>query len=132
MISLNVISRDFAVTESIQSELEKYALKLNRICDRITSCEVVLSLPHKHSQKGKIFHITLRLHVPGETLVVDREPGLNSAHEDFHVAVRDAFGTMKRRLGEYVERQKGFVKSHSTPGLKANTSVEEKEEEEVF
>lgn len=113
MISFNVISRDFAVTESIQTELERYVLKLEKIYDRIISCDVVLSLPHKHSQKGKIFHLSVRLHVPGETLVVNREPELNSAHEDFHLAARDAFGAMKRRLTEYVDRQKGLVKKHS-------------------
>ena len=113
MIPFNIISRDFSVTEAIQSEIERHVLRLEKVCDRITSCDVVLSLPHKHLHKGRIFHLTLRLHVPGETLVVNREPELNSDHEDFHLAARDAFGAMKRRLSAYVSRQSRKAKSRS-------------------
>jgi ribosome-associated translation inhibitor RaiA len=112
MIPYNLISRDFPVSEANRFELEKHMLRLERICDKITSCDIVLSLPHKHGHKGRIFHLNLKLHVPGEVLVINREPELNADHEDFHLSVRDAFKALRRRLEEYVSRQKGMIKQH--------------------
>lgn len=110
MIPFNIVSRDFSVTEAIQSEIEGHVSRLEQVCGRITSCDVVLSLPHKRLHKGRIFHLVVKVHVPGDTLVVNREPEMNADHEDFHLAARDAFGAMKRCLVAYVSRQKGKVK----------------------
>lgn len=110
MIPLNIVSRDFSVTEAIRNEIEGHVLRLEKVCERITSCDVVLSRPHKRLLRGRFFHFVVKIHVPGDTLVVNREPEMNADHKDFHLAARDAFRAMKRSLLAYVARQKGKVK----------------------
>jgi hypothetical protein len=43
---------------------------------------------------------------------VRREPNDNHAHEDAHVAVRDAFDIARRQLEDHVRVARGDVKTH--------------------
>jgi hypothetical protein len=56
--------------------------------------------------------VRIHLAVPGEDLYVNRDHEQNHAHEDVHVAVRDAFGAAMRRLQDYLDRRRGRTKSH--------------------
>ena len=51
----------------------------------------------------------------GGEIVVNRNGERNHAHEDVHVAIRDAFAAMARKLEGYARRQRGAVESHDTP-----------------
>lgn len=113
MIPLQIVSRDFTVTDSIQFEVEKHVQRLEKLYDRILGADVAISLPHKHAHKGRIFHLAIKIRVPGETLIVNREPEMNSDHEDFHLAVRDAFGAMRRKLSEFGKRQNHRARAQS-------------------
>ena len=41
---------------------------------------------------------------------MSREPGLNHAHEDIYVAVRDAFAAARRQLEDYTKSRLGKAK----------------------
>jgi hypothetical protein len=53
--------------------------------------------------------------VPGGKIVVSREPGEDHSHEDLHVAVRDAFDAVRRRLQDHMRRLDGDTKQHERP-----------------
>jgi cold shock CspA family protein len=57
------------------------------------------------------------LNVPGERLVVGREAGLDPAHADIYVAIRDSFAAMERVLQDYSRKIRGQVKVHEHPIL---------------
>ena len=71
----------------------------------------LLLLIGRHRQ-GTIYHVRVDLTVPGGEVVVNREPGEDHAHEDLHVAIRDAFDAARRRLQDRMRRLDGQTKLH--------------------
>jgi len=111
-IPAQVTFRDMPVSDEIQQACWKESEKLDRYYDRITSCRVTVSMPHKHHRKGNLYDIRIDLTVPGGELVVNREPAKHHQDEDPHVAVHDAFKRIRRQLEDFVQKQRGDVKSH--------------------
>ncbi len=115
---------------NVAAEIERFASKLERIYDRITSCHVVISRPHRHHAAGNHFHVRIELGVPRATLVATHEPtvrpvlqqpDLPAVHKQVDVAaerkvlrlaVHDAFDAMTRQLREFARRRHGAVKAH--------------------
>jgi ribosome-associated translation inhibitor RaiA len=58
---------------------------------------VVVEAPHRQHKKGTLYHIRVDLTLPGEEIVVDRDPD-DHAHEDVYIAIRDAFEAVRRQL----------------------------------
>jgi len=48
-------------------------------------------------------------------IVVGRDRGANHAHEDAHVAVRDAFDAARRVLEDHARHSRGEAKLHAVP-----------------
>lgn len=111
-VPLQITLRNVTISDQLDSYIRDRAAKLDEICETIISCRVVLEEPHKHKQKGRLYHVSLELNIPGETIVVNREPDLHQAHQDKQVVVRDAFDAAQRQLRDVVNRQKGKVKTH--------------------
>jgi dienelactone hydrolase/ribosome-associated translation inhibitor RaiA len=108
--------QDLPVSPELEGEILRNMSKLERFYDRITSCRVVLSSPHRHLRQGGLYNVRIDLTVPTEEIVVNREAGLDHAHEDAHVAIRDAFKAARRRLQDHVRRERGDVKAHPPRG----------------
>lgn len=95
------------LSDEIQAEIQRRAEALDRYCDRIMSCRVVIDAPILH-HKNKSFAVRIDLTVPNGELVVDRQ------HDaDLMVALRDSFDSARRQLEDYVRRVRGDVKSPS-------------------
>ncbi|SLN59126.1 HPF/RaiA family ribosome-associated protein [Oceanibacterium hippocampi] len=99
-ITFHNMDHSDAVETRVRDEIEK----LGRFNSALIGCRVVVSADHKSQNKGRIFHTRINISVPGSTLVVDREPEANRAHEDVYVAVRDAFAAARRQLQDYAEK----------------------------
>lgn len=112
MIPLKVDFRDIDPSPAVQSAVEEKVAKLEKYFDRITSCHVIISHPHKHHNKGHSYHVTITLAVPGKDLVANRENEKNHAHEDVYVALRDAFQSTQRQLQDYIATIRGETKTH--------------------
>jgi putative phosphoribosyl transferase len=100
------------LSAEVEREIERQAEELERFYDRITSCRVVVTTPHRHHRRGRRYHVRIDLCLPSGEVVVHREPGLDPAHEDPLLAVRDAFRAARRQLTDHVHRARGFVKHH--------------------
>jgi ribosomal subunit interface protein len=111
-IPLQITWRDMPPSPAIEAEIRERVAKLAQFHDHIVSCRVVVESPHEHHRKGKFYQITIDLKVPGKEIVVSREPGQNHAHEDFYVALRDAFDAARRQLQDHSRVIKGVVKEH--------------------
>jgi cold shock CspA family protein len=61
--------------------------------------------------------------VPGAELVVGRNPGKCEQHQDFYVALRDAFRAARRELTVYAEKRRMEVKRHRAPSRGIVTKV---------
>ncbi len=100
---------------SLQQRIEREVARLERFGERITSCHVSLRGRSGNRRQGDLYHIRVRLAVPGREVVVDRNPSADHAHEDPYVAIRDAFAAARRQLQDHARRAEGSVKRHAPP-----------------
>lgn len=107
-------------SDAVEARIRERVDKLEHFFDRITGCRVVVESHHKsHSNmnaKAAPFHISIHLSVPGEDLVVRRDPKETKIHEDIQIAIRDTFDTMERRLKDYAQKLKSVDRRHEASG----------------
>ncbi|MFN3075593.1 MAG: HPF/RaiA family ribosome-associated protein [Alphaproteobacteria bacterium] len=97
-------------SDAVEERVRKKIKRLETLFDKIVSCRVVITVHHRNTDsahhKGEPFHIRVTLIVPGDELVVNRDPKEIHEHEDIGKALRDAFDTVERQLQEYVARHR--------------------------
>jgi ribosome-associated translation inhibitor RaiA len=106
-IPTHVQYRGLDPSASVDTYVEKRVARLERIFDRVHSCAVTIEIPHRHQQHGRRFHVAIVVEVPGRTLSVNHDPGVDAAHGDVYVAVRDAFRAVRRQLEEHANLVRG-------------------------
>jgi ribosomal subunit interface protein len=114
-LPLQVTFRHMETSDALLADIEEKAEKLDRFSDQIMACRVVVEAPHQHHRKGKLFHVSIDLTVPGGEIVASRSADEHHAHEDVYVAVRDAFNAVKRQLEDHMRKQRHKVKQHTPP-----------------
>lgn len=111
-VPLEIYFHNTAKSDTIESIVRERAQRLERFADNIVSCRVTIDAPHKHHRHGKLFRVSVDVHLPGGHVVVSRDPSEHHAHEDVAVAIRDAFDAARRRLQDYLRVERGKVKAH--------------------
>jgi ribosomal subunit interface protein len=114
-LPLQITFRNMEQSDDIEAQIRQRAKQLDQFSDHIMSCRVVVEAAHRHQHKGRIYHVRVDLKVPGEEIVVKRDPAEHHAHEDIHVAIRDAFDAARRQLEDHVRRVDSRTKIHQ-PG----------------
>lgn len=112
---LEITFRNMESTPTLEADIRERVAKLEEFFDGIVACHVALEAPHRHQHRGKIYRVRIELKVPGDEIVVSRNPSENHAHEDAYVTIRDAFNAARRQLQDYVRRRRGHVKHHDVP-----------------
>jgi len=105
--------RNVRQTEKLSSLIREKVAKLELLYDRISSCDVMIEAPHRSQKKGRLYHVRVRLTVPGAELVVGRDRVDSDGHQDVYVAVRDALDAVRRQVQDHAERARRQVKSHT-------------------
>jgi ribosome-associated translation inhibitor RaiA len=113
---VQITFRGMETSPSVEAQVRRRAEELDQFSNRITACRVVMEAAHRRHQQGTIYNVRIDLTVPGGTLVVNREPGADHAHEDLHVAVRDAFDAARRKLQDHMQKLDGRTKQHAPEG----------------
>lgn len=103
---LQITFRDMQAVQTIENYVRQRAAKLEKVCQRITSCHVTIEIPHRHKTHGHHFRVRIELGVPGAELVVGRDPVECRAHEDAYAAVDAAFEDAQRVVKDYVRRKR--------------------------
>jgi cold shock CspA family protein/ribosome-associated translation inhibitor RaiA len=114
---LRITFRNLESSPAIEEQVRKRAEELERFFDRITACHVVIETPHRHHRQGRLYHIRIVLEVPGQEIVVQREPSEHQAYEDLQVAIRDAFDAARRQLQDHVRVMRADIKTHEQPAI---------------
>lgn len=81
--------------------------KLLRTSPSIMRGTMVIEGRHRHHHQGNLFHVSVRLQLPGIDVVVSHDPERNHAHEDIFVAMRDACEAARKQLQAYEGRRRG-------------------------
>jgi ribosome-associated translation inhibitor RaiA/cold shock CspA family protein len=95
---------------AVEAAARARARRLDRFRPDIMACRVTIELAARHQHQGKPYAVRVDVTVPGHELTVDRVQD-----EDVHVALREAFDDMKRRLQDSARRVQGEVKAHPVP-----------------
>jgi ribosome-associated translation inhibitor RaiA len=98
MSALHITFLGMERSPAVEAQIERWLHKLERSFGRVIRCDTWIEQPHQHSRKGNTFRARIELSVPGSTLVVSRDTGLDRAHENVYVAIADAFRAVRRQL----------------------------------
>src|SRR5688572_2103961 len=104
-------------SDSVEASVQRWVARLDHMYDRITTCHVTISQPHKRHRHGSEFNVSIVLEVPGSEIAVT-----HVRHEDIYVAVADAFRAARRQLSNQVDLRRGFVKTHVV-GREGNVGI---------
>jgi ribosomal subunit interface protein len=107
-----IIWQNLSASDAIEANIRKHIAKLEKFSDRLSDCRVVIEVPHRHHHQGNIYHIQIYLTVPGEELIINRQPPAQQAHQDLNLAIGDAFESAERQLKEYARQRRGEIKTH--------------------
>ena len=110
---LQITFLGMARSTAVETQIQRWVEKLDRSYGRITRCAAWVEQPPLHGRKGNTFHVRVELEVPGETIVVSRDHGLDHGHENVYAAISDAFRAARRRLHQHAEIARGDVKLHA-------------------
>jgi ribosomal subunit interface protein len=111
MSNVQVTFRKIPRSDAVEAYVLEKASKLDRLSDRITSCQVAIESPHRHQQTGREYRVRIDLAVPGAELVASHAP--EEACQDVYAAIDRAFDAAVRQLKDHVQRQRGDVKAHA-------------------
>lgn len=107
--------KDIDHSDAIEARVRERIEGLEKIFDRITSCQVRVRAPHQRHRKGTQYVIEIDVQTPAGSLNVGREPGDNFAHQDIYVAIRDSFNAADRMLRKWKDQHKGRPEVSSSP-----------------
>ena len=113
-----IVFHNIDQSTSISDAVNKRISKLQRFCDRILACRVVLDSPHKYHHKGKVYSVGLEIHTPSKEVRVNQEQHDNHAHENLYVAIRDAFNAAERQL-KAIDKKHRVERNHEFSELEA-------------
>jgi cold shock CspA family protein/ribosome-associated translation inhibitor RaiA len=103
--ALQIAFRNMDPSDAVATIVREKVSKLERFCQRIQSCRVVIEEPHRHQHQGKLYRVRIDLKVPGREIVVGGDTSGAHASEDIRAAIRDTFQAAQRRLQDYVRSQ---------------------------
>jgi ribosome-associated translation inhibitor RaiA/cold shock CspA family protein len=112
---LQITFRHMDPSPALEARIRQRAGELDQFFDRITAVRVVVECQNPRHHQGNVFEVRIDLVLPGREIVVGRESGMNHAHEDAHVAVRDAFDAARRQIEDYARDRRDMVKVHAVP-----------------
>jgi len=88
-------------SDAMESDVRTRLDRLDEIYDRLISARVVIDSPHRGKEKGKTYAVRIELGIPGNDIVVNREP-----IGDLQGAMSDAFDTAKKLLRDQNQRRR--------------------------
>lgn len=113
MKGLEISFRDIEHSPAVEQHIRDKASKLTSTFDDITGIRAVVAMPHNHSYKGKLAHVSLEIGLPGQTVAITRDNHDNPEHADMYLAVSDAFDKALRKVKQLhdkrAERQRGLT-----------------------
>jgi cold shock CspA family protein len=112
---VQVTFRGLEPTDALTKAVEDRASDLEQYFNKIQSCKVMVESSHRKHHQGNLYHVRVRLAVPGEEIVVSRDPPEHAQNEDLYLVVNDAFKETVRRLEDYVRLRRRQVKQRVGP-----------------
>jgi cold shock CspA family protein len=111
-LPLQVAFHNMRHSDQVVRAIEAHVAHLETFYDRITTCRVVVDMPHKHHESGNLYQVRIDLTVPGREIVVNRESSQQTQFKDLDAALGHAFDVAARQLEEFARQRNAKVKHH--------------------
>jgi cold shock CspA family protein len=111
-VPLQITFRGIDHSDAIESAIRRRAARLDRFESRITSCHIIVDMPHHRRHTGNHYAVRIDIKTASGEVVVKRDPALDDTHKDFQAVLRDAFDAATRHLESDAQREEGDVKQH--------------------
>lgn len=108
----SVVFHSMEPSEAVRQRGETLLRRLARLSPDIMRGKMVIEGRHRHHHQGNLYHVSIRLHLPGLDVEVSHDPERNHAHEDVYVAMRDACRAAQRQLRAYEDRRGSKASRH--------------------
>lgn len=97
---VRITFRHLQPSEEVVSTINKHVNKIERVCarDQITSCHVVVELPHRNQRKGGQYRVRVSVTIPGLDAVASRAPSAAARHSVLQIAIAEAMAAVKRKI----------------------------------
>ncbi len=106
-LPVEISYRGVEKSDQLELLIRDKAARLDRFCDHISRCDIVVEHPNHSQHSGNPFRVRIDVTVPpGHELVADEKQGAHEMHESLSKVINDAFKTMERQLKTLVERQR--------------------------
>ena len=106
-LPVEISYRGVEKSDQLDQLIRDKASRLDRFCDHISRCDVVIEQPNHAQQSGNPFRVRIDVTVPpGHELVADERQGVHEMHEPLSKVINDAFKAMERQLKTLVEKQR--------------------------
>jgi len=106
MVPVQITYHGVTSSPAVTALVEERAERLQRVCQNIQRCRVVIDSPHHHQSHGRHYRVCIDLVVPGREIVYGRDAADASINEDLYAAVGQAFDAVKRRLSAKPARRR--------------------------
>lgn len=104
-VPLEINFRNAERSDSVEAAVRERVDKLDHYFQHIISCRVTLEVPNRTPHYDVLNHrVSVEISVPGEELVVSREPNEHEDFNDIYVTIRDAFDAAEQQLRSYSGR----------------------------
>jgi len=97
-VPVQVTFRNIDESDSLKTLILEEAESLGTLFPRLLGCSVLVEKPNRHHKKGNVYHVRVRLNIPGPDVVVGGLMNSHPFHSDPYVAIRDTFHDARRRL----------------------------------
>jgi cold shock CspA family protein len=105
-VPLEISYRNVEKSEFLEELIREKAAKLERICEDIISCRVVVEKPQEHQRSGNPYRVRIDVRLPpGKEVIAERGLGQGSLHDPLPKVIRSAFETAAKQLREIVKRR---------------------------
>ena len=116
-LPLEITYRGVEKTDEIDHFVRDKAARLDKFCDHISRCDVIIEQPNHAQHSGNPYRVRIDLTVPPHhELVVNEKPVEHEMHEPLTKVINGAFKSMERQLKDLVDRQQANVKTHADTG----------------
>ncbi|MEM8827935.1 MAG: HPF/RaiA family ribosome-associated protein [Cyanobacteria bacterium P01_G01_bin.19] len=112
--------RNIEKTRSIDALVNEKIAKLEKFCDYINSCRIVLEKAHENPSSGSPYKVSIDITIPhGREIAVGQNPDKGKQYQPLEAVIGDAFEAARRQLVSITTEQKGERKVHPEQEISA-------------
>lgn len=116
-LPIEISYRGVAKSDEIEKLVREKAGRLDKFCDHISRCDVIIEKPNQAQHSGSPFRVRIDVTVPPHhELVADEKPTKHEMHEPLTKVIGDAFRSMERQLTTLTDKQHHRIKTHEEGG----------------